>query len=237
MSSARQIANLLALLVLVQVGCGGLPTLRPMEHGGVPPLRARCEGPFPPGGFTVVHAIHARLPLGQRTALIGVATWDARARTLRVMALALEGVTLLDLELRGERVTVNRAVPPLDRRGFAEGLAKDVRLLLSRPQEASVSYGRLPDGGLACRFRGAQGGAVDVIPRVNDAWSLRLYDAQGRLRRRVEARGAPRGRFAREMSLSAPGPGGYELTLTLLRVEPGQDDTSLVPHGPARGGR
>jgi len=211
-------------------GCADLPALEPVSPARAQALRARCRARFPRGTWRVVHTIEARLPLGYRTALVGVAAGDTRQRHLRVVAMALEGVTLLDLQVRKGRVTVSRAVPPLDRNGVAEGMARDVELLLFRPPGPPPAGGLLPDGQPVCRYRTPGGAVVDVAPGRGTAWALRRYDADGRLRRIVRARGAAPGRFARRMILRSPGAGGYHLSLRLLRVE--RNPTPQSKRGP-----
>jgi hypothetical protein len=201
-------------------GCADLPALKPVSPARAQALRARCRARFPQGTWRVVHTIEARMPLGYRTALVGVAAGDTRERHLRVVAMALEGVTLLDLQVRKGRVTVSRAVPPLDRNGVAEGMARDVELLLFRPPGPPPACGLLrSDEQPVCRYRTPGGAVVDVAPGRETSWALRRYDADGRLRRIVRARGAAPGRFARRMILRSPGAGGYRLSLRLLRVE------------------
>jgi len=97
-------------------------------------LARSCLARFPSGSFAVVHAIEATLPFGNASSVLGVSSWDAKSRTLSAALLAPEGIALFEASRTGGgEVVVTRALPPLDRPGFAEGLFEDLAFLYFPP--------------------------------------------------------------------------------------------------------
>jgi hypothetical protein len=198
--------------------CGQVPRLRPVPPGDATRLGAQCDARFPRGAWQAVHAIEFWLPGGARSALLGVVTGTPRRDTLRLVALAPEGMTLLDATSRADGVRVRHAVPPFTNRPLVERMVRDVRLMLFRPT-GSPSMGRLPGRGRACRWR-QRGDTIDVLPESGGGWIIHRYDRRGRLDREVRCTGGVRAGFAARVVLKARGAMGYGLTLRLLRITP-----------------
>ncbi|HOX43782.1 MAG TPA: hypothetical protein PK668_09290 [Myxococcota bacterium] len=219
---------------LLAPACAHLPELYELpEAPTAAGLQQRCHEVGPAAAFRAVHAIEARLPLGQASAMLGVSAADPLRGRLRAALVSAEGLTLFE-GLRGDggRIRVLRAVPPLDGPDFGPMLLDDVALLLLAPRGPTLRMGRMRSGEGVCRapVRSAvwPGGVLDVLPEATDGGAaLRLYDGDESLRREVHLSGrTPAGLYQR-MRLEAFGPGGYSLELTLLESEPMDPDDPL----------
>ena len=168
------------------------------------------------------------MPLGHYGSFLGITALEADGRSFRSLLLSVEGLVLIELSSSTTRnprnhrtqLTVHRAVPPLDREGFADGLADDVRLVLLRPQGSAAEVGTLPDGALACRWAEPRGGFVETAQQATGAWRIRRYGEDGEVLREARAFAPIRQGFRSRVELSADGIGGYGLSLDLLEVEP-----------------
>jgi hypothetical protein len=207
--------------------CSAVPRMRPASPPEASRLLDRCRARFPAGAWQVVHTIEFRLPFGKRSALLGVVTGDSSRGFLRLVAMAPEGMTLLDVTSVRGVMKIHSAVPPFTRRSLVEGMVRDVRLMLFVPA-GRARAGRLSGGAAACRWRLADGATVDVLLGVGKgqgqgkgkgrSWALRRYDPAGRLTRSVRCEGRGRSGFAGRVILRAHETVGYSLDLRLLRV-------------------
>jgi hypothetical protein len=195
-----------------------LPSLGAVADEQRPAAVRACRDPFVARPWAVVHSIDAGLPFGGRATFIGATA--AREDGLRSVLMSLEGMVLFDgswSEAGG--VVVHRALPPLDRPGFAPGLLSDVRLMLVAPSGPPRRVGTLPSGRRACRWRGPSGRTVDVVAQADGGWQIRAYDPSGNRVRTVRATGPARHGFASRMTLQATDGADYSLDLELLEVE------------------
>lgn len=207
------------LLTLGLLCCGGLPALQPEDISSRPALRRACAAVFPAGSWSLVHVMEVSLPLGQTSSIIGVSTLDAGEKSLHSALLSPEGITLFDATYQGGRLTVRRALPPLDREGFAAGLFRDVRLMFIQPAGEPHKLGRLERGGRACRWT-LPGGARDIIILGDGGWRIRDYDQGGALQREVRAHPPLSRGFAKKVKLVKKGSLGYSMHLELLEATP-----------------
>jgi hypothetical protein len=121
-----------------------------------------------------------------------------------------------------------RALPPFDKKSFAEGLIADVRTLF-QPPTGVISVGHLADGSLLCRSIADQA-VTDVVPKSDGCFQLSTYaptPASGThlpvRTRTVEARDCSPvngSLMPRDMTLTGHGRAGYTLKLHLLSAEP-----------------
>jgi hypothetical protein len=181
-------------------------------------LRQRCEAVFPAGSWQLVHSLEFASDSGFAGTVLGVTVVDPP--DLSCALVTVEGVTLFEaVGGPDEAVTVERAVPPFDRPGFAAGLLADVRSMFVAPPDREVTYGLLPDGRPVCRYIGEDGRVTDIAPPVEDSWQIREYDADSALQRVIEGyvdyQRSP-SEPARYLELSAFLPAEYTLKMKLI---------------------
>jgi len=217
---SRFCARLLIFVCLLPA-CSGLPVLQPAPDIGAPVAADACRAVFPTGKWQFVHTIDALLPDGSERQMMGVTVADAPGRTLACALLTVEGFVLFRARM-DPAVRVERAVPPFDKKGFADGLLNDLRLLFLPPAAAETRIGRLVGGGFpekpeACRYIEKEGAVTDVIP--GSRWRVYRYSPHGYLVRTVtaEAAGGREG-FPGRLTLQAPGLAGYTLVMTLVEA-------------------
>jgi len=134
--------------------------------------------------------------------------------------MSVEGMVLFDAGYEGDQATVHRALPPLDRGGFSDGLLRDVSLMFLAPKGIWNQVGRNQDRHLVCRWKDGQGRTTDVVLSDNGTWRIFRYDKYNSLICDVRMTGGE-GRFLTERAeLVDHGIGGYTLDLRLVEVEP-----------------
>jgi hypothetical protein len=210
---------LILALALSLCGCSRLPELTPLSGAPYTETEWLCRRPFPANPWRAVHAIHISGPFGHESSVVGVTVVDPATRRIRAVILSLEGVTLFDASSRDGDITVYRAVPPLNRQGFPEGLMHDVSLIFLLPRGKFAQSGRNDSGCPVCRWMDPSSGATDVIFADQDDWRILQYDGGDTLRREVEAAGRPGEPLAGRIRLSCRGVAGYSLGLDLLEAE------------------
>ena len=217
----RRGTPLLWLLGLAMAGCGGWPVVTPAPAEAVAETLAACRAVFPARPWTAVHTLHATLPYGRRAAFLGATAAGAPGKGFQTVLMTAEGQTLLEVswnEADGS-VTVQRALPPLDKPGFVAGLVADVRRVFFAPEGAPEVLGALSDGRTVCRWTRPEGGRVDVVGASPMGWEIRAYDAEGTLRREVRAERLARPGFAARIVIDAEPEPGYRYTITLEPVQ------------------
>jgi hypothetical protein len=206
-------------LGLLLGGCAALPPLRAAPPAERAALEAQCRACFPAGSFRQVHTIQARLPMSHRAALVGVTVGDVPGRRLRIVAMALEGMTLLDAISEQGRLRTLRAVPPFDRAGFQAGLFRDVALLLLPPDGLPARVGRSRSGHPVCRYGTAGGGTLDVSLTAPGRCDLALRDRRNRRHRDATLERPAGDPWAKALRLTARGTLGYTLRLERLEAD------------------
>lgn len=197
--------------------CSGLPPLIPIGTRNRPVVARRCLLPFPSGRFRAVHTIRATWPLGRRDSMIGVTVGDRQSRRLRSVLVSVEGLTFFDASYHDGKITVHRALPPLDHGDFGWGLFRDVAMIFLPPRGRPAGVGRLKDGRHACRWRAKGKVIVEVALEPRRGWRIRQYSTRGAVLREVAARSPTASGFAAELKLTAHGLGAYTLRMRLLR--------------------
>ena len=214
---------ILPALCCLIAACSTLPELQPGSDNTKISAPEACRAVFPEGKWQFVHSIEASFPGGGENVLMGVTVVDASLRTIDCALMTVEGFVLFRAHM-GKAIRVERAVPPFDREGFANGLLEDIRVMFLAPGVEVTRTGKLagddsPGEKPVCRYTGARGMTTDVIPGSGSRWKLRRYSPQGRLTRTVDAekRGGQEG-FPGRLNLTAHGPAGYTLVMTLVNV-------------------
>lgn len=208
----------LIFVVFVLTACSSLPEIRPPGPGLQPNLHQRCQSVFPAGPHQFVHAIEARLPDDSRVTAMGVVTLDPARGIVRCVIMTIEGFVLFDARHQ-QALTVDRAVYPFDSPEFAESMMADVRLVFSPPGKAVVTAGVFDNGLPGCRWRTADGSAVDVLLNPQQGWAIRQYDASDHLSRQVRAYAINQEGIPERIELSRYKFPRYTLKMRLLQVE------------------
>lgn len=212
------------LMVLVCVvattACAHLPPIDP-DPAGHSSTAAACRDLFPQGRWQLFHSIEATLPGGGKQILTGVSVLSSRDRSVRWALMTVEGFVIFSGRWNGA-LTVDRAVPPFDRPGFAEGLMEDLRLLFFAPRNPLLATGRLEQSDPVCRFGSAED-TMDIAIRRDGSWIVRTYGPNQRPTRSIVADGPPptaRGAFPGHLILKHHGIIGYQLELKLIEAIP-----------------
>jgi len=221
-------AFLLPLIVAVffPCACSAPPVLNPAAPAQADLLTRTCLSRFPSGSFAVVHAIEASLPLENASTVVGVSSWEEGTRTLSAALLIPEGIALFEASrFGGGNVSVTRALPPLDRPDFADGLFDDLDFMYFPPGEGSdarsgsaviPAAGHYPDGRSVCRWE-LDGHFVDLVPGEDGSFSLSEYRGSGEPFRRYEAGPVlSAAGFPVTSSFHRAGPAGYSMRFTLV---------------------
>lgn len=183
-----------------------------------------CTAGFPPGRWQVSHSLVVSAPFGNTAQLIGVSLVDGETRRLDCALMTVEGLILFSGRYDGQ-VVVERALPPMDRRGFAEGLMSDLKLIFFRPSAPLMRAARTTDGNRICRY-GRPGDPQTDLKLTADGWELRRYGEASRLERTIKAvyspgpLPSPGGRFADRLILEAHGTGAYTIDMVLVEAVP-----------------
>lgn len=219
----KQWAGIVIAVVLL-AACARLPEIiiDPVSAaGGFEPA---CRMPFPRGTWQLQHAIDATVRGRAMGRLVGVMVLSEPERSIQCALMTIEGLVLFSARYDG-RLTVERAVDPFDRPGFADGLIDDLKLIFLAP-EAAGRFGRTAGGDVICRYPHIDHQLTDIVVKDPDHWMINRYNDQGRLLRRVWAEGdaaarkAGRSGIARHITLESRSASDYRLELTLIEAEP-----------------
>ena len=227
-ASFRSLALFLLLLLNIQA-CTGLKPLIPLDPARKPEVLEGCRRLFLPGKYRLVHALETVTPEWGRGTVIGVVVADPRTRHFRTVMMTIEGWVLFDAEA-GERLVIHRAVPPFDKPAFAEGLAEDIRLALLPPDGEPIAWGADKGGAPVCRFERADGRLVEVMTGGDGIAWIRLYDAEGALRKSVSASRLEKAGLAETLEIDSNWP-PYTLRLRLLESEALEERHGVNPEG------
>jgi hypothetical protein len=220
----KRILPLLFILAL-SASCARLPKIVPDTCSAPGASMAPYTAVFPSGRWQLTHTIDAIVMGKKRSGLVGVSVLSSSDRTLQCALMTVEGFVLFAGRYNG-RLTVERALPPFDRPGFAKGLIDDLIFLFFKPDGPIQKTGVLPDGASVSRFGSSDGEAIDVILRDDHAWAVQKYSLRHKLERSIEATdvasvGSGDGiAFARHLTLQRHGFMGYQLDLRLVEAVP-----------------
>jgi len=218
-AGGRVLARFLVPLLLAACGCARLPALTPVTDVAAADAEAICGRPFPLQPWRAVHTLQVSGPLGYESALLGVTLVDPPARRIRAVIVSLEGLVLFDATGRNGTVEVHRALPPLDRKGFPEGLMHDVQLLFLSPEGSPSVFGVDDQDRVVCRWEDEADGTTDLTTDEVGSWELLEYGPDRRLRRTAQMTPGMQGPLAAEIRLTGHGLLKYTLDLTPVEAQ------------------
>jgi hypothetical protein len=212
----------LLFILALSAACARLPQIMPATRSATDAATA-LHTVFPEGRWQLTHTIDAMVPGGKKSGLVGVSVLSSADRTIACALMTLEGFVIFSGRYDG-RMTVDRALQPFNRPGFAKGLMDDLMMLFFKPDAPLREAGVLPDGAGVYRFEASDGGTTDVILRNDHCWSVQKYSSRHKLERSIEA--SDRGSMgvadgitlAKHLTLKRHGFMGYQLDLQLVEA-------------------
>jgi hypothetical protein len=208
------------LMVLMPAACGHLPEIRTVDDSTAASRTAGCADIFPRGQWQLVHVIEIFPPAGSKQTVLGIIQISSELRTFRCVLMSIEGLVLFEADFDGA-VTIQRAIPPLDKPGMAEGIVRDISLLFLAPEQPCIAAGLSRNAAWICRYPSSDQGYQDIILYPDGRWEIRRYDQSRRLTRTV----APIARedlnvdgWPSRVALKAHGFGGYRLRMRLTEA-------------------
>ena len=205
--------------------CSALLKIHPVDNEVGTQLLSNCDNLFPNGKWQFVHSIETTMPGGQKGLVMGVSIISSRNKTAQSVIMTLEGIVLFDARY-DQRLVVQRAVPPFDSEGFAEGLIRDIRLIFFAPEGPLVEIGNDKNGASICRYQNPDRRIVDLVIYGDGTWQIRQYSRQLHLDRTVTAffsqKDPAEDRYAipDRLELTAHGVVAYKLIMDLVEAVP-----------------
>jgi hypothetical protein len=212
---------LLTAVIVSLAACANLPEIYPDAGWPSSENTSDCGQMFAQGRWQLFHIIEATAPGGQKSTLTGAAVISSRDRSVQWALMTVEGFVLFSGRYDGT-LTIDRAISPFDRPGFAQGLMDDLMMLFFAPQGPPSMTGRLETGARICRY-GLPEYTTDVVIKEDGAWMINRYASSRRLTHSVAADeitfigGDP---FAKHLILKNHGAIGYQLELKLVEAIP-----------------
>ena len=209
-------------VVLMLAGCTRLPEIRTIEGITSASPVASCVAIFPQGRWQFVHSIEIQPPVGSEQTVLGVIQLSSQLRAFHCVLMTIEGLVLFEADFDGA-VKVQRALPPLDKPGMAEGIVRDISLIFLAPKQPLETAGFSKDAERICRYPSADVGVEDVALKPGGLWEIRLYNQFHHLTRLVSAMSKEDSNAAGLPSmvvLKAPGALGYTLKMRLIEATP-----------------
>jgi hypothetical protein len=206
---------------LLLSSCAHLPQITPVSEPMAAEMLKACADLFPRNNWQLLHRIQAELPNGKTETILGLSRIFPRKNTLQCVLLTIEGLVLFEAHDDNGVISVQRALPPFDRRGFARGMLADIRLIFFAPAGTGGMAGVGAKKEKICRYQYPNQDIEEIVLPPRGRKAIRLYDAAEKMRREVliDPDVGPHN-FARKMELTASGFAGYRLKLTLIDAEP-----------------
>ena len=204
---------------LFLVSCAEVPLITPLNSTPPPDAAADCRHAFAEGNWQFLHTVTAERSGSGQFVAMGLTVIASRQRTARSMIMTVEGLVVFDAEYDGQ-LLVHRAFPPFDSADFPAGLMDDIRLIFFKPEGPMIEFGTSGDGSLVCRHRIADGGIVDITRRRDDAWELKRFGPDRRLKRTVKGSAGKwnDSSFPKTITLTAHGRQNYIVRMTLVEA-------------------
>lgn len=217
-----KIARLALFILLMVAGCAHLPEIRKVEESTASSRIAACNAIFLNGRWQLVHAIEILPPVGSKQTVMGIVQLSSKQRTFHCVLMTIEGLVLFEADFDGT-VKVERALPPLDKPGMAEGMVQDISLIFFAPEKPMIAAGLSKDAEWICRYPAADKGREDIALKPDGLWEIRLYNRRSRLIRTISPVGREdlkAGGLPSRVVLKAYGLGGYQLKMSLIEATP-----------------
>lgn len=219
------------LAVLMLAACAHLPEIRTMEESTAASRIAACGAIFPHGRWQLVHAIEIFPPVGSKQTVLGIVQLFSEQRAFHCVLMTIEGLVLFEADFDGA-VTVQRALPPLDKPGMAEGMIQDISLLFLAPEQPCVAAGLSKEAAWICRYPSSDQGYEDIVLQPDGSWEIRCYSQNQRLTRTIAPMAKEdlhAGGLPSRVVLKAYGLGGYELRMSLIEAAPLEKSRIVTP--------
>jgi hypothetical protein len=217
-----KLAHFMLLIVLMLAACARLPEIRTIEDSTAADRIQASGAVFPHGRWQFVHSIQILPPVGSKQTVLGIVQLSSEQRTFHCVLMTIEGLVLFEADFDGT-VRIQRALPPLDKSGMAEGIVQDISLVFLAPEHPLITAGFSQDAAWICRYPSADQGHEDVVLQRHGLWEIRRYNQSHRLMRTVSAiakEDPNAGGLPSKVVLKAHGPWGYELRMSLIEATP-----------------
>jgi hypothetical protein len=214
-----KIFSLFILLTLLSA-CAHRPDLPYTSKQVTEKTQTECEKIFLQKDWQLLHRIQARLPNGKNETLLGLTQLYPKTHKLHCVLMTIEGLVLFEAGY-DDTISIQRAVPPFDKEGFAEGLLADIGLIFFKPATTQMTAGITALGEKICRYELSDDQLEEIILLPKNQSEIRLYTCKGKLHRSVVFQ--PQNNLqktAKQIELKAAGVFGYQLNLTLLEAKP-----------------
>lgn len=215
-----KIVPLILFLVLMPVACAHLPEIRTVDNNAAAGRTAECTDIFPRGQWQLVHAVEIFPPAGSKQTVLGVIQISSEQRTFHWVMMTIEGLVLFEADFDGS-ARIQRAIPPLDKPGMAEGMIQDLTLLFLAPEQPCVAAGFSKEAAWICRYPSIDQGHQDIILQPDGRWEIRRYSQSHRLLRTITpmaGEGFRADGLPSRVTLKAHGVVGYQLSLCLVEA-------------------
>ncbi len=217
-----KILCLMLLIALTPVGCAHLPEIHTVEDSAAAGRIAACCDVFPHGKWQFVHAIEIFPPVGSKQTVLGIVQLFSEQRTFHCVLMTIEGLVLFEADFDGA-VKIQRALPPLDKPGMADGIVQAISLLFLAPERPCATAGLSKDAAWICRYPYAEQGLEDVVVQAGGLWEIRCYNQSRRLMSTIAPMAGEdlhAGELPSHVALKVYGLGGYELRMSLIEAVP-----------------
>ncbi|MDY0282369.1 MAG: hypothetical protein RBR35_17620 [Salinivirgaceae bacterium] len=215
-----KIVFVILFMVLLHVACSHLPEIRTLEESSAAGRTAGCGDIFLHGQWQLVHAIEIFPPVGSKQTVLGIIQLSSEQRTFHCVLMTIEGLVLFEADFDGA-VTIQRALPPLDKPGMAEGIVQDISLLFFAPEQPCVAAGLSKEAAWICRYPSTDRGYQDIILQPDGRWEIHRYNQSHRLMRTIAPMAKEdihAGGLPSRVVLKAHGLGSYELRMSLIEA-------------------
>ena len=211
--------SLLILLTLLSA-CAHQPDIPPTSKQLAKKIQTECERIFSQKDRQLLYRIQARLPNNKKKTLLGLTQIYPRTRQLHCALMTIEGLVLFEAGY-DNTLSIQRAVPPFDKEGFAKGILADICLIFFRPAAIKITAGTTAAGEKICRYELADHQLEEIILLPKNQSKIRRYHRKGKLYRSVvfQPESNPQ-KVAEQIELKAYGFFGYQLNLTLIEAKP-----------------
>jgi hypothetical protein len=209
-----------AILLLLLSSCARQPEIIPVSKQSAVEIQKECEKVFPRKDWQLFHRIRVRLPNGKRETLLGVTQIFTEKQKLNCVLMTIEGLVLFSAGFNGT-ISVQRAVPPFDKKGFAKGMLDDIHLIFFRPEYLRKTAGIKVTREKVCRYELLNGDIEEIILLPDGQREINLFNKIKQLRRSVVYQaeiGADKP--VKRIELKAHGFLDYRLNLMLLTAVP-----------------
>lgn len=219
---------MIAAVLISLSACAQLPKIQMPTASDVMPSHMECRALFPQGRWQLYHAIEATPPGGEKTLLTGVTVISSQNRSIDFALMSVEGFVIFSGRFDGD-LTIDRAISPFDRPGFAQGLMDDIKLLFFAPQGPLCMTGQVAQLNRICRYCQPDQ-TTDITVTTDPVWQIRQYSSRKRLSRSIDAENIvniANTPFAQKVTLKRHGLLGYQLVLRLLEAIPLNDERNV----------